>query len=514
MELDKRQIKAIIFTAIGILAIVLLFIIIAIVSVARNESQNKNVNVSTGFSSIKQIVEHYNSTYKKDTYVQNREYPTEIELVFKCDLYENGESNEEFFNDIINDIVKFVNYTNVRFIDETRDIEIKVICKNGSIDSIIINDIEDYFIYMDSQAELSKYKEIDTINLSANSEELIQVINNNWNSNTYFGTRESIFRNYNICFDEGIEYRKIGSNIYNIIFTKNYNGPVVNNLTVGIDLDAIEDYFGKAPFKDEDLKVIGYKGLDFYTFFTEDEISIYRKVTTDYSDFWELADRFLDEELDFKDFMNELTYIWPDYSEYNYDSNYMFISYPTRGVDVKLNDEDISGIVLYNNITEKMDTVRKYLKNTEFVSRLQVDNTFEAEKRRIETAKEGRKLSTDFTKEVEEQYKDDSVMLFAKRSYLYDLYFEKDNNDMTVTTYFYSKDGQNVNRELNEPVISYVWATDNLFIYSLYAKGIYCYNVITGEKFTLIEGNDAFLIDKYQNNILTYDKDKTLEISY
>ena len=61
----------------------------------------------------------------------------------------------------------------------------------------------------------------------------------------------------------------------------------------------------------------------------------------------------------------------------------MFISYPNRGIDVKLNYEDISGIVLYNNFNENKKIIEKYLKHTELVSRLQIDNVYEAEKRRI-----------------------------------------------------------------------------------------------------------------------------------
>ena len=38
-----------------------------------------------------------------------------------------------------------------------------------------------------------------------------------------------------------------------------------------------------------------------------------------------------------------------------------------------------------------------------------------------------------------------------------------------------------------------------------YGKGIYIYNLYTGEKSTIIEGTDNFYIKSYEGNILTYD---------
>lgn len=513
MELDQKQIKAIILTGLAILAIIVIFLIIAVASVTGEKEINQNINISSGYDSIKQIVEHYNCEYKNDTYSKQREYPTEVDLVFKYDLYENDESKEDFFNKIIKDIANFVNYTNVKLIDTTRDITIEVICERGKIYKIIINGQEDYFIYMDSQLASTKYEKIDSINIMPDDIALIELINNNWSSNSNFGTRESIFQNYNICFDEGIEYRKIGSNIFNVVYTKKHTGPVINGLSVGIDLDDVEDYLGKPAFKDEDLNIIGYKGGNLYAFFTKDEISIYRYIEYDYKDFWKLCDKFLEEELDFKEFMNELTYLWGDYSYYTYDSDYMFISYPNRGIDVKLNYEEISGIVLYNNISENIQVVRNYLNHTEFVSRLQLDNVFEAEKRRVETENNLETLCTEFETALKEEIENEEELI-TKQSYYYNYYIEKDNNENTITTYFISKDGNNVNRELNEPIDTYVWVDNQYFIYSIFGVGLYSYNLADGVKTTLIESNKDFKINSYSQGILRFDNSEEINLGY
>lgn len=494
MELDKRQIRAIFITGISILLLLLLFLILGIVFVTNSNNKNKDINISSGFNSIQEIVEHYNCRYKNETYKEKREYPTEINLVFSKKLYENDTSNEEFFNNIIEDVAKFIKYTNFKMVDTETHITINVVCENGKINQIVINDIEDYFVYMDSQLEITKYEEIDTISLLPDANVLNYLIENNWSTDANFGTRESIFKNYNIYFDEGTKFRKIGSSIYNVIFTEKYFGPVVNNIQVGATLSAVKDRLGKPAFEDEDLDVIGYKGKDIYVFFTKNEISIYKNKRYDYKEFWKLADEFLEEDMEFKEFMNELTYIWTDHSEYTYSSDYMFMSYPNRGVEIKLNYDGMSGIILYNNLSDDLSTIKKYLNHTEFISRLNLDSVFEAEKRRVKEEK-------DFAQECIDLEKDEETksMLFYKK-------LEKDTSGQTVKVCFSSKNGEYPNRELNEPVATYVWISDNHFVYSLYRKGIYDFDVITGEKTVIVENADEeYNIEKFMNDVLTYD---------
>ena len=107
-----------------------------------------------------------------------------------------------------------------------------------------------------------------TISINSNVEVLNYLIENDWTTDANFGTRETIFKNYNICFDEGISYRKIGSKIYNVIFTENYLEPVINNIRVGVSLEDVKQSLGKPAFEDKELQIIGYKGKDIYVFFT------------------------------------------------------------------------------------------------------------------------------------------------------------------------------------------------------------------------------------------------------
>ena len=512
MNLRQNQKRAIVLTIIAILILILMFLFVSIIFINKSNKINKDVDISIGYKSIQEIVEANGCKYKKDSFLEDREYPVEVELSFKYDLYTNEESNEEFFMKIINEITKFVRFVNVKMIDQEKDITIEIVCTNGKIDNIIINGIEDYFIYMDSKINISKYSEIKTVSIEPTAE-VLKILNENfWSSNIDCGTRDSIFQNYFIFFDEGIKYRKIGSNIYNFIFTQKYIGDVINNVSASESINSVRAKLGEPSFEDKELGIIGYKGNEFYAFFTGTEVSIYRRASYDYSDFWNLVNNFVEEEsnVSFKEFMNELTYIWPDYSEYNYDSEYMFISYPNKGIDVKFNYDNESGIVIYNNISENLNKVKRYLENTEFLSKLQIDNVFEAEKRRVKKVNSLKEKCNEFIQSLKE---DSDTELACGESNLFQFYMDLDENNIAITTYFISRDSEFVDRELNEPINSYVWINDNYFIYGVYNKGLYCYNVLDGSKQALLEGKESYLIKSFENNVIYYDE-KELPISF
>ena len=83
----------------------------------------------------------------------------------------------------------------------------------------------------------------------------------------------------------------------------------------------------------------------------------------------------------------------------------MSISYPNKGIDIKFNYENEDGIVVYNNISENLDRVKRYVKNTEFLSKLQIDDVFEAEKRRMKKTAKLEKNSDEFLAKLKEELK-------------------------------------------------------------------------------------------------------------
>ena len=495
-----------------IVLIAIIFIVLVSLLLFKNflESNQTPELIYDNLTTIKQVIEYHGSKYISEEESNDNNYSLDVYLEFKVKPYEDDNtSNEEYYNELLEDSAKVLYYKNFRMIDEKNDITVEVICKNGKIDSIIINGIEDYFIYMDSQISMREYKEISKTEITVQSEVLQNCINNSWNTGVYFGERDSIFDEYYIYFDEGLEVRTIDNMIYNVILTNKYQGNVVNNTYPGMQLENVEDLMGEPTFKDEDLGILGYKGENIYVFFTETEISIYRVTTADTDDFFDLADRYLDEELDFLEFMNELTYLWPDYSEYTYDSESVFIAYPLKGVEIKLNyGDDLNGIYIYNNIKTNLSRVENYFDNTDFVARLQVDSVFEAEKRRVSKNQSLLKLCNEYKESLNEEKRN----IIGENSN-YDIYPELDNNGLIYEMKFISKFDNTPNRELSDTINSYLWLDNNNFLYSKKGKGMYVYNLETGTVRRILTGTEDYELKGFENGILKYD-DTEIEFQY
>ncbi len=506
---NQIHIKRRFITAMIVLTLILGIVSILLGSISQKK-QEKEVAIAAGkFNSIKDILEYYDCQYKREKKSQLEEFDLDIYAVFKYDLYDGEKSNEEFYNNIINEIAKFLQYRNFRLIDNQKqeEIEIQVIGDGNKIQIIRINGIEDYFIYKDSQISLSRYKELKTTDLSIQASELIDCLQNNWNSNINIGTRETIFQNYEIYFDEGINLRKINGKIYNIIFTKNYVKPVVNSFTVGENYDIIISKLGTPTFQNEDKTIIGYKSKDIYVFFEKNQISIYRNIQeSGFNEFFKLVDQFLEKQYTLLEFMNELTYLWPDYEEYTYDSETVFLSYPNKGIDIKINYDNMDGIILYNNIGVMQEIVNQYLAHTEFVAQLQIDNIYNAELRRYQKEQNLNKKCMQYKEQFEKENNKNAGQL-------YDYYADTDENNNIVTMYFIAQNDELTNCELREGITSYIWLNEVCFIYSISGKGMYYYDLKNQTKGVIITGDDTFEIKSYENNLLKYDE-KEIQIAY
>ncbi len=496
---QKEKAKKRFFTVLFILIALLILISIALRFI-NLDIKKKNV-IYTDIKTVEDVLNYYKCKYISETRSKLDDYDIDINLVFKDNLYENDISNEKNFTAIIKDIARVLKYNSFRMIDNEKEIEINVLCKNGKIDKIIINGIEDYFIYMDSQIDLKKYEEIKTIDFSIESKEIQELINNDWKSDSYLGTRESIFEGYYEYFDEGIKTKTVSGKIFNIIFTKKYNQNVVDGIYPGMDLSSIKNILGTPSFEDEERKVIGYKGKNVYVFFYNDEISIYRNINIDINEFFELVDRFLDDELDLLDFMNKLTYIWPDYSEYEYDEKGAFISYPLKGIEIRIGQEGTNGIIIYNNINEDISIINNYLQNVEFISRLKVDAVFESEKRRID---KGIKVLEN-CKEFEENNKSNS-----NKSNKFYIYSENDTNNSITKMNFISKDKEYPNREIIDRIDYFLWIDDYMFLYSQSRKGIYAFDLKNGYKQLIIDGDQTFKLESFESGLLKYDNTEVI----
>lgn len=489
-----------------IVAIFMLFIIISMIVGVFNSNKNEKSNELTydNLTTIKQVVEYYKSKYISDELSEEKEYNKEIKLEFAKLPYETDDtSNEKYYTDFINDIAKVTRYVNFIMIDEKNEITIKVTCRNRKVDKILINDIEDYFIYMDSQISMKVYKEIEISEFDISSEALQRVVDENWKNLDYFGQRDSIYDEYYIYCNQGIKVKVIQDKIYNIVFDKNYEGNVINNLFPGVDLSSVKAELGNPTFEDEENEVIGYKGEKIYAFFSKNEISLYRVSNEDTDDFFKLADEFINSKIDLLEFMNQLTYMWPDYNKYEYSKDTIYLSYPLKGIEIKVNYDDTDGILVYNNIRSSLSKVSRYLENTNFVARLQTDSVFESECKRIIKINSEKEQSDKYLETLDEKEKN---IIGESLEYYY--YPEKDENGGIYSMKFISQSVDNPNRELNDNINSYLWISNYSFVYSKSGKGIYLYNLQDGRVTRIVEGKEKFKLKEYKDGILYYDENE------
>lgn len=501
-NINNYNIKIIVVVIAVFLMLILIALLIAIATISKKPDENGELSYDN-FTTVKEVIEYHKSTYISEEKSKEANFYLDIYLKFGKLLYDEDEKNEEYYNKIIEDVAKILNYKSYIMLDKENDITIKVKCKNNKIEKITINDIEDYFIYMDSQISLKYFEEIAITKFDISSETLQRVVDNSWNSDTFFGARDSIYNQYYIYFSEGIKVKTVQNKIYNIVFDKKYSGSVINNLFPGISFDSVKAELGKPTFEDKENGIIGYKGEREYVFFSKDEISVYRITNEDTNDFFKLADEFINSNVSLLEFMNNLTYMWPDYSEYEYTATSVYLSYPLKGIEIKINYDDTDGILVYNNIRSTMSKVGRYLENTNFVSRLKLDCVFESERKRIEESSSEKERADEYISTLDEKQKD-----IIGESLKYFCYPEVDDNSGIYSMNFVSSTGDEPNRELNDNISEYIWISNDNFVYSKQGKGIYLYNLENGKVSRLVEGNSIFELKKYDNGILYYDNEK------
>lgn len=513
MKGNNRKNKTILIIVVLVLCIILsLLSILVVVSNNKNNieissSDNNEIKEIDNFKSIKEILEYSGAKYISQENMKKSDYNIKILTEFKYNLYEESFSQERYFLAIINRISYFVRYNqNYILIDESKNIEIKVKCKNNTIDEILINGEEDYYLKHDNKNSLNNRIEDEIIELRAQADELETVIDNNWKyDETIFGSKESEFDNYHIFHDEGITVRVIQNRVYNVVFNSKYQDTIVNGIKIGDSFEEITEKLGEPIYKNYIKTYIGYKTNDFYVFFSKsdlngDEISIYPNENFEVDEFEKLTNKFIDNEINIKEFMNELTYLWPDYDSYKYSSDYLKITYPNKGVGIEYGNDSENGIILYKNYNLTNES-RKWIENAKVFSKLEEDLIVKKEVERLE-------------KHSGLIYMARDMFILSDKSYIesdiYEYTFGRNSEGNINKVFFITKDSENYNKELCENITNGFFISDEFFVYGVANLGIYVFNVVTNEKQLLLEGEESFELIEFKENVLYYDEENII----
>ncbi len=478
-----------------LIVIFLILVLIGLYAYTKKKMENKK-NIDD-FINVEELVEYFGCTYIKKEKSTEANYTDDIYIKFKiAPISDIGTSNQDFYEEVISAIQTKNGDKNIRIIDESNEIIIRIIYNSDtSSTTYIINDDTNYFKTMLLKYQSSKTLKQTSINDTI-SNELQSIINVNWiRRNAQLGSIDNSVKNYDIYYDEGYKIKTIGTKIFNIIFTKKYKNQIIGGIKTGMDNTDIENLLGVPNFKESSLNLIGYKTDKFYIFFIDGEISIYRNDTLNEEKNNNFANLFntLETSGDYSTFIDKLTDLYSDYDEIYRDTNYTYIKYSNLGFEVKFGVAKGNGLILYSNYKGKVtdtitiDDIEKNNIPTNVSTQLDKDLIEKTEERRV-------------TQDIENRKPNVGNFLLKTNSYVV-LCDENNNID------FYSIGKDNIDSELNLSDFTGIYSfNDNIFIYGIANGGIYIYDAISLKSAKIIAGtNEEFKITKVENNTVYYD---------
>lgn len=496
-------------TLLIILSLFVIFICIKSVKNVIKELQNEKQPESnkalvysyvSDYNTLEELVNHYDCKFiskeESDEFIK-------IYLLFNIDLYTGEKSNENYFWNFARVLAEFLKYKNFELVDETKKIDIEVKCENTNIVEFKINGDINY--YLNNNSARNKGLSTNITNYTIQSPEFQQLIEGKWNElNVNWGTKESVCKGYNIYFDEGIKYKNVARNIYNVIFTTKYSKQIAGGLNAKSSKEEVEKALGEPTFKKDD-NLYGYKSNDAYVFFDflNEEVSVYPVQNIESADEKSLKNQInsMNESSDIKTFVTNLTNMWIDYDVYDYDSNYVDLEYTLRGIKLNISSSSLkNGIYIYTNYegnTNISDLDNVYLMNTDLV--------FEAESLRSTGERLCRAQEGDYPEDVPFGSKKFSAIEDDSKYDMNELVYAKGIN-------FYSKDKTYPDSELerNLEISSYFWYNDSCFLYAVNNEGIYLYNCETRINQKVLNLNENVKLNSLNGNELVYNDNQKI----
>lgn len=522
----SKNYKKIIITCITIL--LLFLIIIILVKYSQYKKQQKYIiqekervrqyTSLTDFKSIEEVAVYLNCKFieQKESNTEQISYDVFMELPVKYVNINDTNSqssteNKNFTENLIQYSAYVLKYKNFRIVDEKNNISIIVICNEEQqlVSTYSINNVTNYFEILQNEEELNNYKKTETVKIDVSSEELNNIIKNNWDyNNIQLGTKESTYRNYDIYFNEGIQVRSVAGKVFNIVFTDRYQNEVFKNIKVNSSKESIEEILGKPQFESGNL--IGYKSENLYAFFYNDQISVYRVEKYDTDKFAEIVENKSSNNENERVFVDEIKKIWNDYDIYEYNENSVKLQYTLKGLTIKFDSSNKKGVILYNNYKgkvygsvdfEQILTKDKPLPDYVFVENK--DLVFEEEQNRVNRLDDSTE-NNNFP----------SFGVINNTSKKFKTYKKLVNSDEKIYMLrFISIDDQNPNSELREYMCNGIWLDDYNFVYSVKNRGIFIYNAEQRTYKTVITGSGHdYYINGIIGNKLKYDKNYEVDI--
>ena len=338
--------KNIIFIAIIIAVLIIIVILIEAIKQVRIDN------------TLSKIADDFQCEFIKETFTLEKGYKKK--LYWNYNFPPVDAEDEVQYKEYYETVLKVVSAQikeNFILIDEKNSLEIRVKynAKKDSIVYLINNDTNFFKNELNKQIAKLQNNENKITKLDIKSQELINTIANDWSrkkTESSYGNKIKVENNYDV-YSKGIMVRTVGSKIYNMIFTTDYNGKVFDNIATGMDNKNIYKILGNPTYENEqDNILIGYKTDKYYAFFTKGQVSIYP--IEDFDDeknkqFANIVQEYNKDPNNYDEILKEITEIYPDYSEYEQKDDSIDLKYPLKGLEIKIGNNEDNGIYIYNN---------------------------------------------------------------------------------------------------------------------------------------------------------------------
>lgn len=337
---------------ISIIIIFLLAITISIKSIKQEKTKN----------TLKKIAEYYECEFVKEKNANEKGYSKKLFWIYDVPPVDadDGIQYKEQYETVLKAIAAQIK-ENFILIDNKHSIEIRVKYnpENNKISYLINNDNNFFQNEANKQiAKLQKEKPTTTINII--STELQHTIENEWSrkkTEKDYGNKIKYENSYDV-YSSGIKVKTINSKIYNLIFLKEHQGNVFENITTGMDNASIRNILGQPTYENTEANLlIGYKTKDFYVFFSNGQISIYPVENFDENknnQFAEIVSEYINNTNIYKETLQKVTQLYPDYSEYIQNEDSIDLKYPLKGFEIKMGKGEKTGIYIYENYKGKI----------------------------------------------------------------------------------------------------------------------------------------------------------------
>lgn len=351
----SKRIKIFLIFLIALFFCVLCLLIVLQYYLRKQEANSNNkvsfVTEETSPQTIEDVIKKYESEFIKQD-------GNTIYVIFAKDLYdENGNSNKDFFYNLANDLTIFFPLENFEVIDEEKKIDLMAKFNNETDSHIIlINNLENFYEQSDgnSYTKVEKSEIVKPSALYVQNGYLERLVSNQMflsSIKEYLDEGKESENGY-ISYENGTIKLKLAPNdsVMNIIFSEDYGYSILTDVESDTPLTKIYELHNDNTFGSLSDGYLGYRSNNLYYFFYGDETSVYGYSYRRNDTFEKLLEEYLNNK-DLDKFITKLSEKMLSYDvlEYDKDIKKATMIFPTRGIEIKIEDNNPKGITLYSN---------------------------------------------------------------------------------------------------------------------------------------------------------------------